>query len=61
MGITHLRRALAEMLALGLANGALLGAGLAAADRALALLVASGAGTLINLAYLLLLLWGART
>jgi hypothetical protein len=51
--MTHARRALSEVLALGLANGLLLGAGLAAADRAPALFMACGAGTFITLTYLL--------
>ncbi len=55
--MTHARRALAEVLTLGLANGLLLGAGLTAAHRAPALLVASGVGTLVTLAYLLTMRW----
>ena len=52
-----LRRALAEVLALGLANGLLLGAGLAAANRGHALVVATGTGTFITLTYLLMTRW----
>jgi hypothetical protein len=55
--MTHVRRALAEVLALGMANGILLGAGLAAAHRAPALLVASGTGTFITLTYLVMTRW----
>lgn len=55
--MTQLRRALAEVLALGLANGLLLGVGLAAANRGHALMVASGAGTFITLTYLLMTRW----
>ena len=55
--MTHVRRAIAEVLALGLANGLLLGAGLAAAHRGHGLLVASGAGTFITLTYLLMTRW----
>ena len=55
--MTHTRRALAEVLALGLANGLLLGAGLAAANPAHALLVNMGAGTFITLTYLLMTRW----
>ena len=53
----HINRALAEVLALGLANGLLLGAALATADRGHALFVASGAGTFITLTYLLMTRW----
>ena len=55
--MTQIRRALAEVLALGLANGLLLGAGLAATNRGHALIVASGAGTFITLTYLLMTRW----
>ena len=55
--MTYTRRALAEVLALGLANGLLLGAGLAAAHPAHGLMVASGAGTFITLTYLLMTHW----
>jgi hypothetical protein len=55
--MTQIRRALAEVLALGLANGLLLGAGLAGAHRGHALMVASGAGTFITLTYLLMTRW----
>lgn len=55
--MTHVRRALAEVLALGMANGLLLGAGLAAVNRGHALMVASGAGTFITLTYLLMTRW----
>ena len=55
--MTHARRVLLEVLALGLANGLLLGAGLTAAHRAPALLLACGAGTLITLTYLLTMRW----
>ena len=51
------RRVLGELLALGLTNGALLGAALAAAHPTAALLVASGGGTFISFLYLLLMLW----
>ena len=51
--MTQARRALTEVLALGLANGLLLGAGLTAGHRGPALLVASLVGTSITLAYLL--------
>jgi hypothetical protein len=55
--MTHTRRTLAEVLALGMANGLLLGAGLAAVHRGQALFVASVAGTLITLTYLLVSRW----
>lgn len=55
--MTHVRRTLSEMLALGLANGLLLGAGLTASHRAPALLLACGAGTVISLTYLLTMRW----
>jgi len=55
--MTYARRALSEVLALGLANGLLLGAGLTAPHRGPALLLACGAGTLITLAYLLTMRW----
>jgi len=55
--MTDRRRALTEVLTLGLANGLLLGAGLTAAHRAPALLVASGAGTFLTLSYLLVTRW----
>ena len=55
--MTHARRVLSEVLALGLANGLLLGAGLTAAHRGPALLLASGAGTVITLTYLLTTRW----
>jgi len=55
--MTQIRRALAEVLALGLANGLLLGAGLATAHRGHALMIASGAGTFITLTYLLMTRW----
>jgi len=55
--MTQIRRALAEVLALGLANGLLLGAGLSAANRGHALVVATGAGTFITLTYLLMTRW----
>ena len=55
--MTHARRALSEVLALGLANGVLLGAGLTAAHRVPALFMAFGAGTLVTLTYLLVLRW----
>ncbi len=55
--MTHARRALSEVLALGVTNGLLLGAGLTAAHRVPALLIASGAGTFITLAYLLTMRW----
>jgi len=55
--MTHVRRAIAEVLALGLANGLLLGAAIAAANRGHALFVASGAGTFITLTYLLITRW----
>jgi hypothetical protein len=55
--MTQIRRALAEVLALGLANGLLLGTALAAAHRGHALIVASGAGTFISLTYLLMTRW----
>ena len=55
--MTHARRALSEMLALGLANGLLLGAVLMAAHRGPALLMACGAGTFITLTYLLTMRW----
>jgi threonine/homoserine/homoserine lactone efflux protein len=50
--MTRMSRAFGELLALGVANGLLLGAGLAAADRVHALVVATGAGTFISLTYL---------
>ncbi len=50
--MTRIGRMMAEVLALGVANGLLLGAALAAAHRAHALLVAAGAGTFITLTYL---------
>ncbi len=55
--MTHARRAVTEVLALGLANGVLLGAGLTAAHRGPALLLASGAGTFLTLIYLLTMRW----
>ena len=55
--MTHTWRALTEVLALGLANGVLLGAGLTAEHRVPALLIACGAGTLITLTYLLAMRW----
>ena len=55
--MTDARRALSEVLALGLTNGLLLGAGLTATHRAPALLLACGAGTFITLTYLLLTRW----
>lgn len=55
--MTHARRALAEVLALGVANGFLLGAGLTAAHRVPALLFASVAGTFLTMAYLLVMRW----
>lgn len=55
--ITDARRALTEMLVLGVANGLLLGAGLTAAHRGPALFIASGIGTFITLAYLLMTRW----
>ncbi len=51
--MTRMGRAFTELLALGVANGLLLGAGLAAAHRVQALGVAAGAGTFITLTYLL--------
>jgi hypothetical protein len=53
----HARRALFEVLALGLANGLLLGAALAAANPGPALLLACGAGTVVTLVYLLTTRW----
>lgn len=55
--MTHARRALAEVLALGLANGLLLGTALTAAHRGPALLIASGIGTFVTLTYLLIMRW----
>lgn len=55
--MTHAQRALSEVLALGLTNGLLLGAALTATHRVPALLIASGAGTLITLTYLLMTRW----
>jgi len=55
--MTHARRALSEVLALGLGNGLLLGAGLTASHRAPALLWACGAGTFLTLTYLLMTRW----
>ena len=55
--MTHPRRVLFELLALGLANGLLLGAGLTAVHRAPAMLMACGAGTFITLTYLLTARW----
>ena len=55
--MTHVRRALAEVLALGLANGLLLGAALATAHPGHALAVATGSGTFITLTYLLVTRW----
>ena len=55
--MTHARGALSEVLALGLTNGLLLGAGLTAAHRGQALLMACGAGTFISLTYLLTTRW----
>ena len=55
--MTHTRRAISEVLALGLTNGLLLGAGLTAAHRAPALLMASAFGTFITLTYLLATCW----
>jgi hypothetical protein len=48
-----------ELLALGLANGLLLGAALAATHRGHALAVAAGAGTFISLTYLIVTRWRA--
>lgn len=47
------RRALAETLVLGIANGLLLGIGLTAANVAYGLLLACGLGTLLSFSYLL--------
>lgn len=55
--MTETRRALTEMLVLGLANGLLLGAAMTAAHRAPALLIASGVGTFVTLTYLLTTRW----
>lgn len=55
--MTRTRRALAELLALGLANGLLLGGALAAAHRGHALAVAVGTGTFVTLTYLLMTRW----
>lgn len=55
--MTDVRHALSEVLALGLANGLLLGTALTAAHRAPALLIASGVGTFITLTYLLTTRW----
>jgi hypothetical protein len=55
--MTYARRALSEVLALGLANGLLLGAGLTSAHRGPALLMASGIGTFMTFAYLLTMRW----
>ena len=55
--MTHARRALSEVLALGLGNGLLLGAALTSAHRAPALLMACGLGTLLTLTYLLTMRW----
>ncbi len=56
-GMTRTRRALAELLALGLANGLLLGGALATAHRGHALVVAVGTGTFVTLTYLLTTRW----
>lgn len=55
--MTDARRALSEVLVLGLTNGVLLGAGLTAAHRVPVLLMACGAGTFLTLTYLLMLRW----
>ena len=55
--MNHARRALSEVLVLGLANGALLGAGLTATHRVPALFAACGAGTFLTLTYLLMMRW----
>lgn len=52
-----IQRALAETLALGVANGVLLGVGFTAADRAYGLLLAVGTGTMITLSYLFASRW----
>ncbi len=55
--MTRTRRAFSELLALGLANGVLLGGALAAAHRGHALAVAMVTGTFITLVYLLATRW----
>ena len=55
--MTHTHRAVAEAVALGVANGLLLGAGLGAAHRLEALAIASGVGTFLTLTYLLMVRW----
>jgi hypothetical protein len=55
--MTDARRVLSEVLALGVANGLLMGTALTASHRGPALLMASGVGTFVTLTYLLETRW----